>query len=316
MDSANENQWVFLFPELSEPDGGYLAQQRFANITQEIIGDIQLANYRQTLCGIKIEDGLLTQPAEDDKRTYCIHYGPHITQLCKNLKGRRVIYFSHSTGWEINLPTSIPIVCVSKHCMAYWAKHSPGNPLFHLPNIIDEKFNLPNSPSEINSVQDNNKTIRTNDVLVIKRKMSNYVIDELVPQLSQQLTVKVIDKWTDAVAEEMQSAKVFIYDSSHYWKEHKASEGFGLPPLEAMACGCTVFSSINDGLADFLDPGFNCYSLSQDNKWLDISRIEQAVKQWQEPKSEESVVATYRQSNVKQRLECVIKEINSLPLVI
>jgi glycosyltransferase involved in cell wall biosynthesis len=33
------------------------------------------------------------------------------------------------------------------------------------------------------------------------------------------------------------------------------SEGFGLPPLEALACGCVLFSSLNHALADSLDPG-------------------------------------------------------------
>ena len=50
---------------------------------------------------------------------------------------------------------------------------------------------------------------------------------------------------------------------------------FGLPPIEALACGCVVFSSLNHALADLLDPGvklghqIGCASLAHD-----LARIE------------------------------------------
>jgi hypothetical protein len=43
---------------------------------------------------------------------------------------------------------------------------------------------------------------------------------------------------------------VVLYDSADYWRSVGVSEGFGLPPLEALACGCVVFSSLNHALAD------------------------------------------------------------------
>nr|WP_231599416.1 glycosyltransferase [Crocosphaera watsonii] len=42
-------------------------------------------------------------------------------------------------------------------------------------------------------------------------------------------------------------SKVYLYDSAEYWAQQRVSEGFGLQPMEALACGCQVFSSINGG---------------------------------------------------------------------
>jgi len=48
--------------------------------------------------------------------------------------------------------------------------------------------------------------------------------------------------------------QVYLYDSAEYWAQQRVSEGFGLQPMEALACGCQVFSSVNGGLSDYLDP--------------------------------------------------------------
>lgn len=51
----------------------------------------------------------------------------------------------------------------------------------------------------------------------------------------------MIDSWVEDLATLFNQSKVYLYDSSEYWIQAGATEGFGLPPLEAMACGCTVF---------------------------------------------------------------------------
>jgi glycosyltransferase involved in cell wall biosynthesis len=37
------------------------------------------------------------------------------------------------------------------------------------------------------------------------------------------------------------------------------SEGFGLPPLEAMACGCAVVTTDCGGVRDYVEPGRNAW---------------------------------------------------------
>jgi hypothetical protein len=55
------------------------------------------------------------------------------------------------------------------------------------------------------------------------------------------------------------------------------SEGFGLPPLEALASGCVVFSSLNHALADSLDPGLMGHQIGCGTVERDLERITAAV---------------------------------------
>jgi glycosyltransferase involved in cell wall biosynthesis len=50
-----------------------------------------------------------------------------------------------------------------------------------------------------------------------------------------------------------------LYASCDVWLSGSYSEGFGLPPLEAMACRCPVVSTNAGGPADFIKPGRNGY---------------------------------------------------------
>ena len=75
------------------------------------------------------------------------------------------------------------------------------------------------------------------------------------------------------------SATVVLYDSAPYWRGRGVSEGFGLPPIEALACGCVVFSSLNHALADNLDPGLVGHQLGAGTLAGDLERITAAVRE-------------------------------------
>jgi len=49
-----------------------------------------------------------------------------------------------------------------------------------------------------------------------------------------------------------------IYNQCKVWVATSKNEGFGLPPLEAMACGVPVVWTKNKGLEDYLVSGKNC----------------------------------------------------------
>jgi len=70
---------------------------------------------------------------------------------------------------------------------------------------------------------------------------------------------------------------VVLYDSADYWRGRGVSEGFGLPPIEALACGCVVFSSFNHALADSLDPGVLGHQIGAGSLAGDVERIEAAA---------------------------------------
>jgi hypothetical protein len=83
-----------------------------------------------------------------------------------------------------------------------------------------------------------------------------------------------------------------------------------LPPLEALSCGCTVFSSINDALSDYLDPGFNCQKLHTYSLQYDLKRITSVIRDWQDRTQEADPAAEYRSQSVERRLEVIIAGIN------
>lgn len=51
---------------------------------------------------------------------------------------------------------------------------------------------------------------------------------------------------------------VKVYSESHIFISTSYSEGFGLPPLEAMSCGCGVITSDSGGVSEFAVKNVNC----------------------------------------------------------
>jgi glycosyltransferase involved in cell wall biosynthesis len=115
-------------------------------------------------------------------------------------------------------------------------------------------------------------------VLVQERKNSRYVIDQLVPALvAAGLRVERQRGWVDDLVDLFNDTTVVLYDSADYWRGRGVSEGFGLPPIEALACGCVVFSSFNHALADSLDPGLLGHQIGCGTLENDLQRIRAAV---------------------------------------
>ena len=115
-------------------------------------------------------------------------------------------------------------------------------------------------------------------MLVQTRKSSRYVRDQLVPALRKAgLSVEVQTGWVEDLVGLFNRSTVYLYDSAEYWRGRGVSEGFGLPPLEAMACGCVVFSSLNHALADHAEPGWNLHQIGCGRLAFDVRRIQAAV---------------------------------------
>lgn len=56
-----------------------------------------------------------------------------------------------------------------------------------------------------------------------------------------------------------------IFQESDIFISSSLSEGFGLPPLEAMGCGSAVIISRSGGVNEFAEPGFNCIMYSPES---------------------------------------------------
>lgn len=228
---------------------------------------------------------------------FVISWGFDVARLATKLKQYNVVYHAHSAGYGFKLPASIPIITVSRNTMGYWGQHSPHSLIYYLPNQIGNEFQNIHLERDI-------------DVLVQARKSSQYLMQELIPALRQKCQVFVVDSYVEDLPGLFNRAKIYLYDSAEYWTQQGVSEGFGLQPLEAIACGCQVFSSINGGLSDYLDPGFNCYKIAAYSKEYDIQRILKLLNNWKVPVLPEEFLAEYRHENIIKRLEVILDDLN------
>jgi hypothetical protein len=193
-------------------------------------------------------------------RIFVVSWGFQVPKQLAKLKGEAVVYHAHSAGYGFRIPASVPIITVSRNTLGYWGQHCANGALYYLPNVIGAEFGDRQIPRDI-------------DVLVQARKSSEYMLKQLVPALQKRCNVVLLDHFVEDLGELFNRSKVYLYDSAEYWAQYRLSEGFGLPPMEAMACGCQVFSSLNSALADYLDPGFNCHKIGVYSTAYDVERI-------------------------------------------
>jgi glycosyltransferase involved in cell wall biosynthesis len=137
-----------------------------------------------------------------------------------------------------------------------------------------------------------------------------------VPALrARGLRVEVQDGWVDDLVDLFNSATVVLYDSADHWRCSGVSEGFGLPPIEALACGCVLFSSFNHALADTLDPGTTAHQIGAGTLAADVERIAAAVfdpPAWLPPPSRlEALLDELSEPRLRQRWRQALLAINA-----
>ncbi len=280
--------------------GGLWAELKTFRLAQQIC-PAQVVTYRQR----KAEHPFLTDLLNDasinpDTAIFVVSWGFDVGKLIKRLKGYPVVYHAHSAGYGFNLPASVPIITVSRNTLGYWGQRSPHSLIYYLPNQISDQF----------QVQNCDRTQRDIDVLVQARKSSTYLMQQLIPALESRCRVLVVKSYVEDLPGLFNRARVYLYDSAEYWAQQRVSEGFGLQPMEAMACGCQVFSSVNGGLSDYLDPGFNCYKIAGYSTAYDVDRILKVVQENSAPALPADFLDEYRTDNIMTRLEVILQEIN------
>ena len=242
--------------------GGLSVAKQTARLLAELKPTTLVTYKERALQYLYLED-LLKQESANDNSIWIISWGFDVPRLLKRLRGKNVIYHAHSSGYGFRLPSGVPIVAVSRNTMGYWGHHAPRNPLFLVPNALESQW------LERGDLKGDFAS-RPIDILVQRRKSSNYLLFELIPALrAKGFRVEIQSDWVDDIVHLFNNSKVFLYDSTEHWSAAGVTEGFGLPPVEAMACGCIVFSSLNHALSDILTPGeighqIGCGSLSND----------------------------------------------------
>lgn len=275
--------------------GGLFAELQTAKLARNIC-ESEVITFRQREDDHAFIDDVLQRP-NLDQCIFVVSWGFDVPKLLKKLHPHPVVYHAHSTGYGFGVPPSVPIVAVSRNTMSYWGYKAPNAPIFLLPNCIPEEASDRHLERDI-------------DVLVQARKSSEYVTQQLVPALQEKCNVVVLDSFVDDLMGVFNRAKVYLYDSAEYWVQHRLTEGFGLPPMEAIACGCHVFSSVNHALADYLDPGFNGHKIATYATGYDVQRILQSVQNWQPHPEADELLAPYRTPQLVPRFQVILEEIN------
>lgn len=262
--------------------GGLLVELQTARLVSRL-RPTEVVTYRQREPDHPFLDALLRAEPSPGEALWIVSWGFDVPKLLQRLQGRPLAYHAHSSGYGFDLPPGVPVLAVSRNTLGYWGDRAPRNPLFLVPNALEtqwlERGARPGPPAA--GAAPGHAPVaapRPVDVLVQRRKSSRYVLTELVPALKARgLRVEVQSGWVDDLVELFNSATVYLYDSADYWRGRGVSEGFGLPPLEAMACGCVVFSSLNHALADTLDPGVLGHQIGCGTLEADVERIAAAV---------------------------------------
>jgi glycosyltransferase involved in cell wall biosynthesis len=275
--------------------GGLWAELKTLALAQQVC-HAEVVTYRQQEKDTLFLEDVL-QRKNLDEVIFIISWGFDIAALVAKLKGYQVVYHAHSAGYKFSLPARIPIITVSRNTLGYWGQKSPNSLIYYLPNQISDEFR-------------NLNLVRDIDVLVQARKSSEYLMQDLIPALKKQCKVFIVDSYVEDLAGLFNRAKVYLYDSAEYWAQQSVSEGFGLQPMEALASGCQVFSSVNGGLSDYLDPGFNCYKISAYSKEYDMQRILKVIENSSPSNLPESFFAEYRTENIIQRFKVIMEDLN------
>jgi len=275
--------------------GGLWAELKTLSLAKQVCA-AELVTYRQREKDTLFLDDLLQQQ-DLSSVIFVISWGFDIPKLLAKLKSHAVVYHAHSAGYKFNLSGRIPIITVSRNTMGYWGQRSPNSLIYYLPNHISDEFQNFNRERDI-------------DVLVQARKSSEYLLRRLIPELQHHCRVKVVDTYVEDLVGLFNRAKVYLYDSAEYWAQQGVSEGFGLQPMEALACGCQVFSSVNGGLSDYLDPGFNCYKIAGYSQEYDTQRILRVINKPSLNPIDATWLTEYRAENIIRRLQTILVELN------
>jgi len=307
--------------------GGLLVELQTARLLRRI-ATVEVVTYRQREADHPFLSDLLAaeplpspRPGQppDEAPLWIVSWGFDVPKLLRRLHGRPVAYHAHSSGYGFDLPPGVPVLAVSRNTLGYWGDRAPRNPLFLVPNALEPQWLVrgarPGTPAAAALAAERDGQRRPIDVLVQQRKNSAYVLEQLVPALrARGLRVEVQSGWVEDLVDLFNRACVVLYDSADYWRGRGVSEGFGLPPLEALACGCVVFSSLNHALADTLDPGRLGHQIGCGSLAADLERIEAAVAQpdaWRaEPKDLDAVLEACSEAALQQRWQTALQVID------
>ena len=129
--------------------------------TSRLLGNLRptcVVTYRQKTSENPYLFDLLKSELPSKEILWLVNWGFDVPFLLSVLKGRRVVYQAHSSGYGFHLPPGVPIVAVSRNTLGYWGSRAPRNPLFLVSNALDSKWfkqgnRISRIPDELNCRQ-------------------------------------------------------------------------------------------------------------------------------------------------------------------
>lgn len=274
--------------------GGLLATLRTAALSNSVAETEVITYAERSAEHLFLDDVLADRNVQLSQVIFVLVWGPDIASLHARLKSHPCVRYAHSCAPNHEPALPIPTLCVSRYTLGSVCARKLGAPAYLLPNVVEESFK-------------NENGVRDIDLLVLERKSSGYLL-ALCESLGARHHVKIVSGHVADVPALFNSARIYAFDSTDYWQQHELTEGFGLQPLEAMACGCDVFSSANHALADYLTPLQNC-QLFTGEMAIDRHRIQEHLSE-PLPKYPSTVVESYRPAAIASHMRRVYADIN------
>src|ERR1700730_1211515 len=263
----------FLQPSMANPRyvcGGWQIFNRMHELVSKL-ADTELITYRYREDGFRFLDDI----ARDELKAGIIwlYWQAHVTELAERLAplSRIVLYAMNTDYGKKNgqdTPKYWPIVCLSRYISADYSIRHPWRLINYLGPVL--------SPAARNT-----NVKRDIDVLLHTRKNVPYVKRELIPALEKIVKVKIIKGW---IPQEEFFALLNRSKTYFYWVHKQIPgiwihEGFGMQPLEAIACGAIPISNLYGGLGDYLEAPHNCLKIGTHSLEYDIMQIVRAVQE-------------------------------------
>ena len=116
--------------------GGLSVEQQTARLVKGLC-PTELVTYRERSADHPYLDDLLSRESPQNQVLWIVSWGFDVPHLIRRLRGHRVAYHAHSSGYGFSLPQGVPVLAVSRNTLGYWGNRAPRNPLLLLPNALE-----------------------------------------------------------------------------------------------------------------------------------------------------------------------------------